>query len=89
MPLAAAAEVQKIPGVAVTPRIVGRVELGKDRVSAVVVGIPVKDFPTGLECVRGRLYGGSNRNELVIGTELARRLNLDVGSFLPPFYRLR
>jgi ABC-type lipoprotein release transport system permease subunit len=87
VPLAAAAEVRKIPGVdAVVPRIVGRVELGKDRVSAVVVGVPLEDFPPGLECVKGRLYGGSRRNELVVGSDLARRLHLDVGSLLPPFY---
>ena len=61
---AAAAELRKLPGVAgVVPRIVGRIELGRDRVSAVLVGVPVKDFPAGLECVRGRLYGSSSRNE--------------------------
>jgi ABC-type lipoprotein release transport system permease subunit len=95
VPLAAADEVRKLPGVvAVTPRIVGRVELGKDRVSAVLVGVPVEDFPSGLECVRGRLphrpaEGSGQRNELVIGSELARRLHLDVGSLLPPFYHSR
>ena len=87
VPLAAADDVRKIPGVTVTPRIVGRIELGKDRVSAVVVGVPLEDFPAGLECVEGRLCGGSGRNELVVGSELARRLRLQVGSLLPPFYR--
>src|SRR5262249_33570612 len=73
----------------VVPRIVGRIELGKDRLSAVVVGVPLEGFPAGLECVEGRLYAGSRRNELVVGTDLARRLNLQVGSLLPPFYRNR
>jgi ABC-type lipoprotein release transport system permease subunit len=90
VPRAAAAEVRKLPGVtAVVPRIVGRIELGTDRVGAVLVGVPLEDFPPGLECVRGRLYGGSRRNELVIGSDLARRLHLDVGSLLPPFYHSR
>jgi ABC-type lipoprotein release transport system permease subunit len=90
VPLTAVAEVRKVPGVAtVVPRIVGRIELGKDRVSAVVVGVPLDDFPAGLECIEGRLYRGGNRNELVIGSELARRLNLVVGSRLPPFYHSR
>jgi ABC-type lipoprotein release transport system permease subunit len=88
--LAAADELRKLPGVTeVTPRIVGRVELGKDRVAAVVVGVPLAGFPDGLECVEGRLYGGSGRNELVVGSELARRLRLGVGSLVPPFYRSR
>jgi len=88
VPLAAAAEVRKLPGVAaVVPRIVGRIELGKDRVSAVVVGVPLEDFPPALECIEGRLYRGGKRNELVVGSDLARRLGLQVGSLLPPFYR--
>jgi ABC-type lipoprotein release transport system permease subunit len=90
VPLALAAEVRKLPGVAaVVSRIVGRVELGRDRVSAVLVGVPVKDFPPELECVRGRLYRGGTRNELVVGSDLANRLHLDVGSLLPPFYTSR
>jgi ABC-type lipoprotein release transport system permease subunit len=90
LPLSVAAELRKVPGVtAVTPRIVGRVELGTERVGAVVVGVPLEGFPSGLECVEGRLYGGTRRNELVVGSELARRLRLEVGSLLPPFYRSR
>jgi ABC-type lipoprotein release transport system permease subunit len=90
VPLDAVAEVRNVPGVvAVVPRIVGRIELGKDRVSAVVVGVPLQDFPAGLECVQGRLYGDSRRNELVLGSDLARRLNLKVGDLLPPFYHSR
>jgi ABC-type lipoprotein release transport system permease subunit len=88
IPLDSIKEIQDIPGViSVTPRIVGRIELGKDRTSAVLVGIPVRNFPESFECVDGRLYRGGTRNELVIGTDLARRLSLDVGDVIPPFYR--
>jgi len=90
IPLATAAEVRKVPGVVkVVPRIVGRVELGQERVGAVLVGVPLADVPEGLEAVEGRLYGGSTRNELVVGTDLARRLHLSVGARVPPFYRSR
>jgi ABC-type lipoprotein release transport system permease subunit len=90
VPAALAAELESISGVErAFPRIVGRIELGKDRVSAVLVGVPVAHFPTGLECVEGRLYAGGPRNELVVGSDLAARLNLKVGSFLPPFYHSR
>jgi ABC-type lipoprotein release transport system permease subunit len=88
IPLAAQKEVQEIDGVReVTPRIVGEVKLGKDQVSAVLVGIPLHRFPSSLRCIKGRLYGDEIRNELVIGTELAKQLRLDVGSKIPPFYR--
>jgi ABC-type lipoprotein release transport system permease subunit len=90
LPITAAEEMRKVPGVvAVVPRIVGRIELGKERVSAVLVGVPLEDFPAGLECIEGRLYGGSRRNELVVGSELAQRLSLRVGALLPPFYHSR
>src|SRR5262249_32326759 len=90
VPLAAVAEIQKIPGVAsVVPRIVGRLELGTERVSAVIVGVPLEKWPPELACVEGRLFRGGNRNELVVGSDLARRVSLTVGSLLPPFYRNR
>lgn len=90
IPLTVSAEVAKLPGVeSVTPRIVGRIELGKDRISAIVVGMPCERPPVAVECVAGRLYGQGTRNELVIGSDLARRLNLTVGSLIPPFYRNR
>jgi ABC-type lipoprotein release transport system permease subunit len=90
LPRSAADEIARLPGVlSVTPRIVGHIELGKDRVSAVVVGVPLDGLPEALECIEGRLYGGSARNELVVGSELARRLNLKVGSLVPPFYHNR
>ena len=90
LPFAAQKAIGDVPGVTdVFPRIVGRIELGTERLSAVVVGVPLGRFPQGLECVEGRLYGEGKRNELVIGSELARRLDLKVGSLIPPFYRTR
>jgi ABC-type lipoprotein release transport system permease subunit len=90
VPLAAVSEIERLPGVTqVTPRIVGRIEQGAERVSAVVVGVPPESFPSGLECIEGRLSAGGTRHELVVGSDLARRLNLQVGSLLPPFYRNR
>ncbi|HKB03983.1 MAG TPA: FtsX-like permease family protein [Gemmataceae bacterium] len=90
IPRTVATEIASIPGVErVVPRIVGRIELGKERVSAVVVGVPVEQFPAGVECIEGRLYASGPRNELVVGTDLARKLNLKVGSYLPPFYHSR
>ena len=90
VPATTAADLARIPGVErVVPRIVGRIELGKERVGAVVVGVPPEEWPAGLECVEGRLYTGGPRNELVVGSDLARRLNLTVGSYLPPFYHSR
>src|SRR5437660_3632361 len=42
IPVAAADEVRKIPGVvSVTPRIVGHIELGKDKIPVILIGIPV------------------------------------------------
>jgi ABC-type lipoprotein release transport system permease subunit len=90
LPVALADDLRKLPGVvSAVPRIVGRVELGRERVGAVVVGVPVQEFPAELDCVRGRLYQGGARNELVVGSDLAARLHLDVGSLLPPFYTSR
>jgi ABC-type lipoprotein release transport system permease subunit len=90
VPLAAVEEIRKIDGVTdVVPRIVGEVVLGKDEEHAVLVGIPRDKFPASVTCVEGGLGGGGAANELVVGTELARRLGLHVGSFIPPFYHSR
>jgi ABC-type lipoprotein release transport system permease subunit len=90
VPAGLADEIAQLPGVdRVVPRIVGRIELGTDRVIAVVVGVPLDRFPSGLDLIEGRLYAGGPRNELVIGSDLAQRLNLKVGSYLPPFYQSR
>jgi ABC-type lipoprotein release transport system permease subunit len=87
VPLALAGEVKKIDGVtAVVPRIVARVVLGKEREEAVLVGLPPDHFPAGVTCVEGALPRTGSLNELVMGTELARRLGLRVGSLIPPFY---
>jgi ABC-type lipoprotein release transport system permease subunit len=87
LPVAAVEEIRKLEGVTdVVPRIVGRIVLGKNSQEAILVGVPVERFPPALACVEGRLYNGSRLNELVIGTELARHLHLEVGSLLPPFY---
>jgi ABC-type lipoprotein release transport system permease subunit len=90
VPVAAAAAIRRIDGVRdVVPRIVGRVILGKENEEAVLVGLPVDRFPAGVECVEGRLPRSGGLNELVVGSELARRLSLKVGDYVPPFYRNR
>ena len=89
IPLEAAATVRRLDGVTeVVPRIVGAVVLGKEREHAVLVGLPPEHFPAWADAVEGELpRPGTGPNELVIGTTLARRLNLKVGSVVPPFYR--
>jgi ABC-type lipoprotein release transport system permease subunit len=87
IPLSVVKDIEKIPGVReVVPRIVGGIVLGKDDENAVLVGMPQKRFPISARFVDGQLSEGSRLNELVVGTELARRLRLKVGSVLPPFY---
>jgi ABC-type lipoprotein release transport system permease subunit len=87
VPLAAVGRLRKLGGVsAVVPRVVGEVVLGKDRVHAVLVGLPPARFPAWSAAVEGALPRAGGRNELVIGTSLARRLGLKVGSVLLPFY---
>jgi ABC-type lipoprotein release transport system permease subunit len=88
IPLTVVPIIEAVPGVAsVVPRIVGGIVLGKANESAVVVGLPRERFPAAVRCVEGVLSEGRAVNELVVGTELARRLSLKVGSMLPPFYR--
>jgi ABC-type lipoprotein release transport system permease subunit len=88
IPLDAVDQIRHIDGVAdVVPRIVGEVVLGKDREHAVLVGIPTASLPDWSACVEGDLPRQSGPNQLVVGSALARRLNLKVGSVLPPFYR--
>lgn len=87
IPLSVLEEARRIPGVVeVVPRIVGAVVLGKDAENAVVVGMPLERFPAAVSCVRGRLPAAGKLNELVMGTALARRLRVEVGAYLPPFY---
>jgi ABC-type lipoprotein release transport system permease subunit len=88
LPLERAQGIRALDGVTrVVPRIVGRLTLGKDDEEAVLVGISPRDLPSGLRCVEGTLYDPASLNDLVIGTELARRLGLHVGSLIPPFYQ--
>jgi ABC-type lipoprotein release transport system permease subunit len=87
IPLRALEQVRSIEGVTdVVPRVVGEVVLGKDREHAVVVGIPETSFPAWADCIEGELPQPHKPNELVIGRSLARRLNLKIGSVVPPFY---
>jgi ABC-type lipoprotein release transport system permease subunit len=88
VPLEAVGQIQKMDGVSsVTPRIVGSVTLGKAGETAVVVGLPPKHFPPEFRCVAGRFPEAASVNEFVVGAGLARRLKLEVGSVIPPFYR--
>jgi hypothetical protein len=88
VPLGVADAVRSIPGVRdVTARIVGEIPLGRERVLAVVVGLPRERLPAEARCVRGRLFEGGASREVVVGAELARRLALEPGSRIPPFYR--
>lgn len=87
VPLSFAEDLKQIPGVIkVVPRIVGGLVLGKDRENAVLVGMPGKEWPGSIQAVDGRLPEGNGSHELVMGSVLAKRLGLKVGSLLPPFY---
>jgi ABC-type lipoprotein release transport system permease subunit len=88
IPLSAVPLVRAIDGVSeVVPRIVGEVMLGKERIHAVLVGLPAERLPAWSANIEGELpRGGVGPNQLVIGTSLAHRLNLKVGSVLLPFY---
>lgn len=81
------AEIEKIDGVTeVVPRIIGAMVPRGTTENAVLVGLPPGKFPKLADFVDGRFPGPSPRNELVMGSELARRLNLKVGQILPPIY---
>jgi ABC-type lipoprotein release transport system permease subunit len=89
LPLEAVARIQQFDGVTtVLPRIVGEVVLGKEQVHAVLVGLPPEHLSNAWgECIEGEPPRTGGPNQLALGTTLARRLNLKVGSLLPPFYR--
>ncbi|MBM4072991.1 MAG: FtsX-like permease family protein [Planctomycetes bacterium] len=88
IPLVAKSQIERIDGVTeVVPRIVGAIAIGRNRESAVVVGMPVDRFATGASFLEGRLPGQNSVNELVLGSELAHRLNLKLDSRIPPFYQ--
>jgi ABC-type lipoprotein release transport system permease subunit len=87
VPLQALDQVRGLDGVSrVVSRIVGALSLGKEEVPAVLVGMPAEHFPAWADCIDGAPPRPGSPAELVVGTALARRLNLKVGSVLPPFY---
>lgn len=87
VPLTAVTEIAAIPGVEeATPRIVGEIRLGARGESAVLVGLP-PGHDVGFGVVEGRMPEDAEVIELAVGSELARRLGLVVGSRLTPFYR--
>ena len=80
----------------VVPRIVGRITLGKENVEAVLVGMPREELHRQgstiqqlTRLVDGELPGSRHGEgpQLVIGSGLARKLNLEVGAVLPPIFR--
>lgn len=88
IPIEARRQIEKIEGVTeVVPRIVGAISIGRNHENAVVVGIPEDKLAAAARFVEGRLPRKSNVNELAIGSELARRLNLQLDSRIPPFYQ--
>ncbi len=88
LPLRAQAQVLRIKGVyEVIPRIVGEVVLGAEHTRAILVGLPPAYCTSWGDTIEGELPQTRSLNELVIGTSLARRLNLHLGSTVPPFYR--
>jgi ABC-type lipoprotein release transport system permease subunit len=90
LPIDAVGPIAQLEGVVrVTPRIVGTISLGSEGESAVIVGTPLDHLPPTIECVEGTLFDDSKMNQLVVGSELARRLRLKVGSLIPPFYQNR
>jgi ABC-type lipoprotein release transport system permease subunit len=87
IPLESANRIRTLDGVTdVVPRIVGEVILGKDREHAVLVGLPPERLREWADCIDGEPPRNGGPNELVVGTMIARRLNLHVGSMLLPFY---
>lgn len=90
IPLQIADQLRRLDGVQdVIPRIIGDIALGKDKEHAVLLGIPLDHHPPDLDCMIGRLPAPSSLNELVLGTEIAQRLGLQIGSVVPPFYHNR
>lgn len=84
IPLAAADAIAALDGVTtVTPRIVAALHLGRDHVSAVLVGVPAGRLTAYADCVEGELPRPGGAHEIVIGSALARQLSLDVGAMLP------
>lgn len=90
VPIGAVEDVLAIDGVeAVAPRVVGRVTLGKENVEAIVVGVAADRLLPQTKCVNGRLAQPGPALELALGSQLARRLRLKPGDYIPPFYQSR
>ena len=88
LPLEAVERIGRIEGVSsVVPRIVGRISLGRDRMPAVLIGLPPEHFPAWAASVEGTLPRPTGSHELVVGRALASQLDLKCGSTLLPFYR--
>lgn len=86
VPISSLQDIRDLGGVkAVVPRIVGPVALGRESVSAVIVGIPAEQLPTTVRCMRGRMFRADH--EFVVGNGLANRLHLQVEDRVLPFYR--
>ncbi len=87
-PLEAVEQLRAVPGVTdVVPRVVAAARIGKARENVVLLGLPAARFPADVKCVDGRLPASGAANEIAVGSRLARRLGLVVGSAVPPFYR--
>lgn len=90
LPLDAVEQIAALPGVtSAVPRIVGKLTIGDDRQPVVVVGVSGDHLPDHAALVDGRWFESATVNELVVGSELAARLKLQVGALLPPFYQNR
>ncbi len=97
IPVSLGDPIRKFDGVTeVVPRIVGRITVGTDRVEAVLVGLPreaLQRLGSSVHrlsrVVDGKLPGSRRGEapELVIGSSLARELNLQVGTVIPPIHR--
>lgn len=88
VPVRLAAALRQWDGVeSVTPRVVGAISLGSRQEPAVLVGLPRDFLPPDVRCIEGRWFRGGDAAEIIVGSELARRLRLHVGDALPPFYR--
>lgn len=88
LPISAAEQLRGLKDVRmVVPRIVGGVVLGKERMPAVVVGLANGQMAEWANCIDGHLPNQGGPHELVVGTAIAHKLGLHVGSPLLPFYR--
>jgi ABC-type lipoprotein release transport system permease subunit len=87
LPLSAVERIRAVPGVTdAVPRIVGEIVLGRDRVRAVLVGVPADRLPATVEVLEGHAFAAGAGHQWLVGRQLARRLALEVGSKIPPFY---